>query len=164
MVAIRQTENIKRNYRLANDSKVISGYFNKYVVYKETVIAKVNSTLSFILFLLVLLTVGSYYFTSLSEVKLNELRKDVIAINDENIELQNKLDYLSSFYNVDRTIKNAKLLDTAKRVMEVDVDNNEDVQNRIKKIKTKKQKKVFNPSFKLFKTQKDDSHKYIIGY
>lgn len=164
MVAIRQTENIKRNYRLANDSKIISGYFNKYVIYKETVIAKVNSTLSFILFLLVLLTVGSYYFTSLSEVKLNELRKDVISINDENIELQNKLDYLSSFYNVDRTIKNAKLLDTAKRVMEVDVNNNEYTQNSLKKNKPKKQKKIFNPTFKLSNMQKDANHKYMIGY
>lgn len=123
-----------------------------------------NSTLSFILFLLVLLTVGSYYFTSLSEVKLNELRKDVIAINDENIELQNKLDYLSSFYNVDRTIKNAKLLDTAKRVMEVDVNNNEYTQNSLKKNKPKKQKKIFNPTFKLSKMQKDANHKYMIGY
>ena len=163
MVAIRQTENIKRNYRLANDSKVISGYFNKYVVYKETVIAKVNSTLSFILFLLVLLTVGSYYFTSLSEVKLNELRKEVIAINDENIELQNKLDYLSSFYNVDRTIKNANILQTAKRVMEVDVNNDEN-QSQFNKRKVKKQKKEFNPTFKLSKTQKDSNHKYMIGY
>ena len=163
MVAIRQTEHIKRNYRLANDNKVISGYFNKYVVYKETVIAKVNSTLSFILFLLVLLTVGSYYFTSLSEVKLNELRKEVIAINDENIELQNKLDYLSSFYNVDRTIKNANILQTAKRVMEVDA-NNYDNQNQFGKRKLKKQKKEFNPSFKLNKTKKDTNHKYMIGY
>ena len=40
---------------------------------------------------------------------------------------------LSSFYNVDRTIKNAKLLDTAKRVMEVDVNNNEYTQNSLKK-------------------------------
>lgn len=163
MVAIRQTENIKRNYRLANDNKVISGYFNKYVVYKETVIAKVNSTLSFILFLLVLLTVGSYYFTSLSEVKLNALRKEVIAINDENIELQNKLDYLSSFYNVDRTIKNANILQTAKRVMEVDA-NNYDNQSQFGKRKLKKQKKEFNPSFKLNKTPKDTNHKYMIGY
>ena len=163
MVAIRQTENIKRNYRLANDNKVISGYFNKYVVYKETVIAKVNSTLSFILFLLVLLTVGSYYFTSLSEVKLNALRKEVIAINDENIELQNKLDYLSSFYNVDRTIKNANILQTAKRVMEVDA-NNYDNQRQFGKRKLKKQKKEFNPSFKLNKTKKDTNHKYMIGY
>ncbi len=163
MVAIRQTENIKRNYRLANDNKVISGYFNKYVVYKETVIAKVNSTLSFILFLLVLLTVGSYYFTSLSEVKLNALRKEVIAINDENIELQNKLDYLSSFYNVDRTIKNANILQTAKRVMEVDA-NNYDNQSQFGKRKLKKQKKEFNPSFKLNKTKKDTNHKYMIGY
>ena len=163
MVAIRQTEHIKRNYRLANDNKVISGYFNKYVVYKETVIAKVNSTLSFILFLLVLLTVGSYYFTSLSEVKLNELRKEVIAINDENIELQNKLDYLSSFYNVDRTIKNAKLLDTAKRVMEVDVNNDEN-QYQFKKRKLKKQKKEFNPTLKKKKKQKETNNKYMIGY
>ena len=163
MVAIRQTENIKRNYRLANDNKVISGYFNKYVVYKETVIAKVNSTLSFILFLLVLLTVGSYYFTSLSEVKLNALRKEVIAINDENIDLQNKLDYLSSFYNVDRTIKNANILQTAKRVMEVDA-NNYDNQSQFGKRKLKKQKKEFNPSFKLNKTKKDTNHKYMIGY
>ena len=163
MVAIRQTENIKRNYRLANDNKVISGYFNKYVVYKETVIAKVNSTLSFILFLLVLLTVGSYYFTSLSEVKLNALRKEEIAINDENIELQNKLDYLSSFYNVDRTIKNANILQTAKRVMEVDA-NNYDNQSQFGKRKLKKQKKEFNPSFKLNKTKKDTNHKYMIGY
>ena len=163
MVAIRQTEHIKRNYRLANDNKVISGYFNKYVVYKETVIAKVNSTLSFILFLLVLLTVGSYYFTSLSEVKLNELRKEVIAINDENIELQNKLDYLSSFYNVDRTIKNAKLLDTAKRVMEVDVNNDEN-QYQFKKRKLKKQKKEFNHTFGFNKKQKETNNKYMIGY
>ena len=163
MVAIRQTENIKRNYRLANDNKVISGYFNKYVVYKETVIAKVNSTLSFILFLLVLLTVGSYYFTSLSEVKLNALRKEVIAINDENIELQNKLDYLSSFYNVDRTIKNANILQTAKRVMEVDA-NNYDNQSQFGKRKLKKQKKEFNPTFKLNKTKKHTNHKYMIGY
>lgn len=148
---------------MANDNKVISGYFNKYVVYKETVIAKVNSTLSFILFLLVLLTVGSYYFTSLSEVKLNALRKEVIAINDENIELQNKLDYLSSFYNVDRTIKNANILQTAKRVMEVDA-NNYDNQSQFGKRKLKKQKKEFNPSFKLNKTQKDTNHKYMIGY
>lgn len=148
---------------MANDNKVISGYFNKYVVYKETVIAKVNSTLSFILFLLVLLTVGSYYFTSLSEVKLNALRKEVIAINDENIELQNKLDYLSSFYNVDRTIKNANILQTAKRVMEVDA-NNYDNQSQFGKRKLKKQKKEFNPSFKLNKTKKDTNHKYMIGY
>ena len=148
---------------MANDNKVISGYFNKYVVYKETVIAKVNSTLSFILFLLVLLTVGSYYFTSLSEVKLNELRKEVIAINDENIELQNKLDYLSSFYNVDRTIKNAKLLDTAKRVMEVDVNNDEN-QYQFKKRKLKKQKKEFNPTFGFNKKRKETNNKYMIGY
>ncbi len=164
MVAIRQTENIKRNYRPACDSKIISGYFNKYVIYKETVIAKVNSTLSFILFLLVLITVGSYYFTSLSEVRLNELRKEVIAINDDNIELQNKLDYLSSFYNVDRTIKNANLLQTAKLVMEVDATNNNDEENisRVKKIKVKKQKKAFNPSFKLSKSK--DNNKFVIGY
>ena len=47
--------------------------------------------------------------------------------------------------------------------MEVDA-NNYDNQSQFGKRKLKKQKKEFNPSFKLNKTKKDTNHKYMIGY
>ena len=45
--------------------------------------------------------------------------KEVIVLNDENTELQNKLDNLKSYNNVDKTMKSSNLLHKAKDVIEV---------------------------------------------
>ena len=40
-------------------------------------------------------------------------------MNDENVELQNKLDYLKSYYNVDKAMQKQHLLQKADNVIEV---------------------------------------------
>ena len=44
----------------------------------------------------ILISAVSYYFVTSSEITLNKYRKQVLALNDENVELQNKLDYLKA--------------------------------------------------------------------
>ena len=66
----------------------------------------------------------SYYFVTVSEMTLNKLSRETIALNDENSELQYKLDKLKSFSNVDMTMQKNKTLTRAKEVIEVPQVNN----------------------------------------
>lgn len=98
---------------------VIDGYFPTHKTYKEMAIARVNKTLCAILIFFILLSAVSYYFVTASEITLNKYRKQVLSLNDENVELQNKLDYLKSYYNVDKAMQKQHLLQKAKNVIEV---------------------------------------------
>lgn len=98
---------------------VIDGYFPTHKTYKEMAIARVNKTLCVILTLFILVSAVSYYFVTASEITLNKYRKQALALNDENVELQNKLDYLKSYYNVDKAMQKQHLLQKAKNVIEV---------------------------------------------
>ena len=51
------------------------------------------------------LVIISYYFVITCEVKLNDLSRQTVLLNNENAELQNKLDTLKSFNNVDKTLE-----------------------------------------------------------
>ena len=51
-------------------------------------------------------------------MKLNDLSRQTIIINNENEELQNKLDSLKSFNNVDKTLQQNNLLQRAGQVIE----------------------------------------------
>ena len=87
---------INREYWKYKTSSIIRGYFPQYKTYEEMAISKVNKTLCVILGVLVLVTLVSYYFVTSNEMTLNKIRKEIIALNDENTELQNKLDNVSS--------------------------------------------------------------------
>lgn len=100
-------------------SPVINGYFPTHKTYKEMAIARVNRTLCVILTAFILLSAVSYYFVTASEITLNKYRKQALALNDENVDLQNKLDYLKSYYNVDKAMQKQHLLQKAKTVIEV---------------------------------------------
>lgn len=100
-------------------SPVINGYFPTHKTYKEMAIARVNRTLCFILTVFILVSAVSYYFVTASEITLNKYRKQALALNDENVDLQNKLDYLKSYYNVDKAMQKQHLLQKAKTVIEV---------------------------------------------
>lgn len=82
-------------------------------------IARINKTLCVFLALFILISAVSYYFVTASEITLNKYRKQALALNDENVELQNKLDYLKSYYNVDKAMQKQHLLQKAKNVIEV---------------------------------------------
>ena len=105
---IDQKSNYNR-YRNTNGQTtppVINGYFPEtHKTYKEMAISRVNKTLCAILAMFILISAVSYYFVTSSEITLNKYRKQVLALNDENVELQNKLDYLKSYYNVDKAMQ-----------------------------------------------------------
>ena len=100
-------------------SPVIRGYFYKENLMKEMAIKKLNSVLCGMLLLTVAVTFVGYYFEMSNEITLNTLSRQVTALNDENSELQNKLDKLKSFNNIDNRMSQQNILQKAENVMEV---------------------------------------------
>lgn len=111
----------KNNYNSkALDGAVINGYFLPYKkTYKEVAIHKINLILNIILIFLIIFSATSYYFIMSNEVHLNKLRKETLLLNDENLELQNHLDYLKSYNNVDKKMKINNIVKKAEEVVEV---------------------------------------------
>lgn len=116
-------ENLKRAY--VNNplvkpdfNRVIEGYFPKENFVRDMAIKKINKTLCILLSITILVSFASYYFVLTTELKLNELSKQTVLLNDENTELQNKLDKLKSFKNVDATMQKNKMLQKADMVIE----------------------------------------------
>ncbi len=102
-----------------NETPVIEGYFYKESTVKDMAIRKVNKSLCGLLMVAILTAFVSYYFVMTSELTLNLLNRQIIALNDENTELQNNLDRLKSFNNVDTKMMQYNLLQKADKVVEV---------------------------------------------
>jgi len=100
-------------------SPVIEGYFFKENLMKEMAIRKINMSLCTVLGLLIMVAFVSYYFEMSNEITLNTLSRQVTTLNDENAELQNHLDKLKSFNNVDSKMAQQNLLQKAVKVIEV---------------------------------------------
>ena len=100
-------------------AKIIEGYFYKENLIKEMAIRKVNVSLCIMLIFFVIGAFISYYFAMSNEITLNTLSRQVTTLNDENSELQNHLDRLKSFNNVDNTMAQQNMLQKAATVMEV---------------------------------------------
>ena len=100
-------------------AKIIEGYFYKENLIKEMAIRKVNVSLCILLIFFVIGAFISYYFAMSNEITLNTLSRQVTTLNDENSELQNHLDRLKSFNNVDNTMAQQNMLQKAATVMEV---------------------------------------------
>ena len=82
-------------------------------------IRKVNKTLCGLLGIAVLVAFVSYYFAMSNELTLNKLSRQITTLNDENAELQNHLDRLKSFNNVDSKMMQYNMLQKAVKVIEV---------------------------------------------
>jgi hypothetical protein len=100
------------------DNSIIEGYFPKENLVKDMAIKRVNKSLCIILSILVAVVVISYYFVISCEIKLNDLSRQTVILNNENEELQNKLDSLKSFNNVDKTLQQNNLLQRPGQVIE----------------------------------------------
>ncbi len=115
--------------KLAENS-IIEGYFPKENLVKDMAIKRVNKSLCVILSILIAVVVVSYYFVISSEMKLNDLSRQTVILNNENEELQNKLDSLKSFNNVDKTLQQNNMLQRAGQVIETqEVPVNKDEQS-----------------------------------
>lgn len=118
------TKNIQDNIAASNplnpeNNQIISGYFVNEKSYKEMVVQRVNTILYCILGFLVLFCLVSYYFVSCKEVQLNQISRETLELNYENDELQNKIDTLQSYYNIDKAVSRANILERARHVVEV---------------------------------------------
>jgi len=117
-------DNSEQVETLYTETRVIEGYFPKELYEKEMTIRKINTTLCVILGIFIMVAMTSYYFVTVNEMTLNKLSKEITALNDENSELQYKLDKLKSFSNVDMTMQKNKTLTRAKQVIEIPEVNN----------------------------------------
>lgn len=100
------------------DNSIIEGYFPKENLVKDMAIKRVNKSLCIILSILVAVVVVSYYFVISYEIKLNDISRQTVILNNENEELQNQLDSLKSFNNVDKTLQQNNLLQRPGQVIE----------------------------------------------
>lgn len=122
-----QVENFEYSYEYNKNyqsnpqqhNPVVEGYFPKENSRKEMAIRKINTTLTVLLCAVLVLTAISYYFATANEMVLNNLSRQTVVLNDENFDLQNKLDKLKSFNNVDMSMKKTNLLQKAQQVIEI---------------------------------------------
>ena len=124
-----QTLDYQNNYQQQGyvqnpiENQVIEGYFQKEISQKAMAIRKVNKTLCGLLGIAVLVAFVSYYFAMSNELSLNKLSRQITTLNDENAELQNHLDRLKSFNNVDNKMMQYNMLSKASKVIEVQAVN-----------------------------------------
>lgn len=130
---VSQYKNRKKSFldrsvqKLAVNS-IIEGNFPKENVVRQMAIKRVNKMLCIILSLLITVVIVSYYFVITSEMKLNEISRQTIVLNNENSELQNRLDSLKSFDNVDKTLQRNNMLQRSGQVIEtpaIEIDSND---------------------------------------
>ena len=103
----------------SDSGQIISGYFLNEKSYKELIIARVNNILYIVLGVLILFCLVCYYFVSCKEVQLNQISRTTLELNFENDELQNKVDSLQSYYNIDKAVSKTNILERAQKVVEV---------------------------------------------
>ena len=118
---IEQVSYSQRGYvsnPVREENQVIEGYFQKEISQKAMAIRKVNKTLCGLLGVTVLVAFV-YYFAMTNELTLNKLSRQITTLNDENAELQNHLDRLKSFNNVDSKMMQYNMLQKAVKVIEV---------------------------------------------
>lgn len=110
---------LKSNLKFNNkrEASVIRGDFSQVEAKRQMAIKRVNITLTGLLFCALFVTGLNYYFATSSEMVLNNLNREIVVTNDENFDLQYKLDKLKSFTNVGTQVEST--LKKAETVLEV---------------------------------------------
>ena len=117
-------------------NSIIEGYFPKENVVRQMAIKRVNKMLCILIGALIAVVIVSYYFVLSCEMQLNDLSRQTVILNNENADLQNQLDKLKSFNNVDKTFQKNNMLKRAGQVIEtqaITVDTTETVPKSTKK-------------------------------
>ncbi|OGI00727.1 MAG: hypothetical protein A2Y25_11705 [Candidatus Melainabacteria bacterium GWF2_37_15] len=111
----------RENKTIYPDKAVVSGNFPAHqpVAYEKPAIMKVNSLLVVCLLPVIILSMISYFGVVAKENKVKELHSATNKINFENIELQNKVDSLKSFYALDNKVQKMDFLKKPDQVIEV---------------------------------------------
>jgi len=130
----RKTFLDKSVQKLAVNS-IIEGYFPKENIVRQMAIKRVNKMLCIIISTLIAVVIVSYYFVLTCEMQLNDLSRQTVILNNENTDLQNQLDRLKSFHNVDKTFQQNNMLKRAGQVIETQAVTVDSLENTSKKSK-----------------------------
>lgn len=152
MAKVEEKESYLYNQQLNNyvnnpmprSGDVIEGFFNERNMVKEMAIKKVNKTLCAMLGVAIICAFISYYFSMTSALELNSLSRKITALNDENADLQNSLDEMKSFNNVDFKMSQFNVLQKPEQVIEVEA--------------------VYESKAPVFKKNNDSKFNWAIGY
>ncbi|MFA6988968.1 MAG: hypothetical protein WC197_02765 [Candidatus Gastranaerophilaceae bacterium] len=106
--------------KTAPKQNVAQGNFSSYENIKKSKIAKVNKVISMILSVAILVSMIGYSTVVAKENQISKFHKEISDLNYENIELENKLENVKSFYNVDDKISKTNLLDKPEKIIEVE--------------------------------------------
>ena len=123
---------LKRNSRVSEPISM-PYYSPKPLTMKEMLTRKINKSLCICLLFTIAVTFISYYIAMNYEAKLNALDREIVRINNENLDLQADLDRYKSFNNVDSKIGEFKLLQKAEKVIEVTAMNSPDTVEPVEK-------------------------------
>lgn len=83
-------------------------------------LSKLNKSLCWLLTAIMIIMFISYYITTLMQVKLTKLSSETIKLNNENVELQNKLDNQMSYNHVEELVGKSGILSSARQVIEIE--------------------------------------------
>lgn len=102
---------------------VVNGNFPIFENFRELAIYKFNRFLTVLLVLAVIISVVSYSIVAVKENKINSVHEETNEINYENMDLQNKVDSVKSFYSINEKVAQVNWLAKADNVMEVNAVN-----------------------------------------
>lgn len=103
----------------SNWAPILKGEFSQVEAKKQMMIKKINGTLTVLLLIAIVITGLNYYFATSSEMILNSLNREIGVMNDENFDLQYKLDKSNSFTQVGNQVESSQLLKKAEKVIEI---------------------------------------------
>ncbi len=83
-------------------------------------LSRLNKSLCSLLLIIMIIMFISYYITTLIQLELSKLTSATSKLNNENVELQNNLDKLMSYNNVEELVRRSGVLDSARHVIEME--------------------------------------------
>jgi len=118
MVATLRAEIYGRK-QINNSSSIVQAHFPENENLKDIAIFKFNRFVSFILVAFIITSMVSYSMVIAKDNAIVSIHNKINDMNFENIDLQNKVDYARSFYNINDKIEKANFLKKPDKIWEV---------------------------------------------
>ncbi|MEI8378067.1 MAG: hypothetical protein WCF95_05980 [bacterium] len=137
MANAKLANNYKVQNKPNNAADIINANFPVYRSLKNVRLANLNKFLSFVLASAMVFSFGMYSFVVSKQKQLETMHEATKAINNENLDLKTKLDYLKSFDNVNEKIMASGNLQQPVKIIEVNTripNINVKVQSKSKEI------------------------------
>lgn len=119
MANAKLANNYKSQPKVNNSSDIIKANFPVYQSLKNIRLANLNKFLSFVLATTMLFSFGMYSFVVSKQKHIEAIHDATRALNNENLDLKTRLDYLKSFDNVNEKIMADGNLQQPMKIIEV---------------------------------------------